>query len=71
MINSTRLLRELNRQYERDTLHDLTYEEALLRFAALWAEACALGIDTCEDWLADLEPDLAIARALNGLPPSP
>ena len=48
MIESTRLLRELNRKYEGDTLRDLSYEEALLRFAALWAEACALGIDTRE-----------------------
>lgn len=48
----------------------MTYEVALKRFAALWAEARALGIDARDDWLADLEPDLAIARALNGLPPS-
>lgn len=70
MIKSTRLLRELNERYERDALHGLSYEVALQRFAALWAEARALGVDTSEDWLSDLEPDLAVARALNGLPPS-
>jgi hypothetical protein len=71
MIRETHLLRELNRRYERETLQDLSYEEALQRFAALWAESRALGVDTREDWPSDLEPDLAIARALNGLPPSP
>lgn len=71
MIKSSRLLRELNRRYEREVVFHLDYEAALQRFAALWSEARALGIDTREDWLADLEPDLAVARALNGLPPSP
>lgn len=70
MIKSTRVLRELNRRYEREMLHGMSYEAALLRYAGLWAEARALGVDTREDWLRDLEPDLAIARALNGLPPS-
>jgi hypothetical protein len=70
MIKSSRLLQELNRRYEREALHGLSYEAALQRFAALWAEARALGVDNRGDWLSDLEPDLAIARALNGLPPS-
>jgi hypothetical protein len=70
MIKSSRLLQELNRRYEREALTDLSYEAALVRFAALWAEARVLGVDTSEDWLSDLEPDLAVARALNGLPPS-
>jgi len=63
-------LRELNRRYEREALVDLSYDAALQRFAALWAEARELGVVASEDWLTDLEPDLAIARALNGLPPS-
>ena len=70
MIKSSHLLQELDRRYERETQHDLSYEAALQRFAALWAEARELGVDTREDWLVDLEPDLAIARALNGLPAS-
>jgi hypothetical protein len=70
MIEPSQLLEELNRRYEREALEGMTYEVALQRFAALWAEAQALGFDGREDWLSDLEPDLAVARALNGLPPS-
>jgi hypothetical protein len=71
MIKSPHLLQELDRRYERERLADLTYEAALQRFAALWAEARELGVIDNEDWLTDLEPDLAIARVLNGLPPVP
>jgi hypothetical protein len=70
MIELPHLLEELARRYERKALEGMTYEVALQRFAALWAEARSLGFDARDDWLADLEPDLAIARALNGLPPS-
>ncbi|KPK78546.1 MAG: hypothetical protein AMS25_14785 [Gemmatimonas sp. SM23_52] len=70
MIESPQLLEELESRYEREALEGMTYEVALQRFAALWAEAQALGVDARDDWLADLEPDLAIARTLNGLAPS-
>jgi len=70
MIESPHLLEELARRYEREALEGMTYEAALQRFAALWAEARSLGFDARDDWLADLEPDLAVARAINGLPPS-
>ncbi len=43
---------------------------ALERFEALWAEALALGVLGQVDWETDLEPDLAVARAVNGLPPA-
>lgn len=66
MIRSPRLVQELNWLYEREALADLSYEEALQRFSALWAEACELGVVDSEDWLTDLKPDLAIARILNG-----
>jgi hypothetical protein len=68
MIKSPQLLEELNRRYERDALARLSYDVALQRFAALWAEARELGVIDSEDWLADLKPDLNIARILNGLP---
>jgi hypothetical protein len=48
----------------------LTLQEAVERFASLWAEARQLNPDLGEDWRADLEPDLAVARAVNGLPPA-
>ena len=47
----------------------MTYAEALDLFAALWAEARVLNPDFPGNWRTDVEPDLAIARALNGLPP--
>lgn len=70
MIKSPHLLRELERRYERAELADLSYDVALQRFAALWAEARELGAIDDGDWLTDLEPDLAIARILNGLSPA-
>jgi hypothetical protein len=69
MIVPSEKLAELEARYLRDAFSDLTYEEALERFAALWAEACALNPQMGKDWREDLEPDLAIARAVNGLPP--
>lgn len=70
MIRSSELLDELDRRYQREALRGLTYPQALERFTALWAEARALGASGRDDWEADLEPDLAIARAVNGLPPA-
>lgn len=46
-----------------------TYAEALAVFEALWDEAVALNPDFPGDWREDIRPDLAIARAINGLPP--
>ncbi len=66
MIKSPQLVRELNWRFEQEALADLSYEAALQRFSALWAEACELGVVDSEDWLTDLKPDLAIARILNG-----
>ena len=70
MIEAPHLLQELNRRYERAALADLSYDVALQRFAALWAEALELGVIDNEDWLSDLKADLAMARVLNGLPPT-
>ena len=68
MIERSGLLEDLERRYERETFAGMSYETALRRFAALWAEARALGFDGRDDWLSDLEPDLLIARTLNALP---
>ncbi|MEX2583650.1 MAG: hypothetical protein WD766_10265 [Gemmatimonadota bacterium] len=70
MIRSSPLLDQLDRQYARETLGDLSYREALAIFEALWREACALNPDFPGDWKDDIGPDLNIARALNGLPPT-
>ncbi|HEV8266450.1 MAG TPA: hypothetical protein VGQ06_15995 [Gemmatimonadales bacterium] len=71
MIQPTRRLAELEARYGRDAFRHLSYADALDLFAALWAEARALqGAALAEsDWRDDLEPDLAVARAVNGLPP--
>lgn len=46
----------------------MSYQQALELFGALWAEARALNPDIGRDWTSDLEADLAVARAVNGLP---
>lgn len=64
-------LHEFERRYARHRDSHATYGEALAVFKALWAEACRLRSDfPGVDWRRDLEPDLAIARAVNGLPPA-
>ncbi|MFQ5678770.1 MAG: hypothetical protein ACE5HP_04860 [Gemmatimonadota bacterium] len=70
MLERTERLEALERRWERRAYDDLTFPEALIRFGALWAEARALQKDRGGEWRSDLEPDLAIARAVNGLPPS-
>ncbi len=69
MIRSSATLEELEARYAREAFRDLSYPQALARFAAFWAEARALRPDVGSDWLDDLAPDLAVARAVNGLPP--
>jgi hypothetical protein len=70
MIVSSKRLDEFEAGYQREAFASLTYEDALARFAALWAEARVLSPDLGQDWRGDLEADLAVARAVNGLPPA-
>jgi hypothetical protein len=70
MVRSTRLLADFEARYAREGYRGLTYDAALGLYAALWAEACQLNRHIGEDWQDDLAPDLAIARAVNGLPPA-
>lgn len=70
MITSSPRLEELERRYQREAFRGLSYEQALARFSSLWAEARQLNPDVGKNWLEDLEPDLAVARAVNGLPPA-
>ncbi|MGH7572934.1 MAG: hypothetical protein ACREMK_13990 [Gemmatimonadota bacterium] len=69
MIRSSKRLEELEKPYQREAFRDLTFEEALRRFTALYLEARELNPDFGADWREDLEADLAVARAVNGLPP--
>ena len=69
MIRPTPELDDLERRWTREGLAGMGYREALSIFEALWSEALALNPDFPGNWRDDLGPDLAIARALNGLPP--
>ena len=71
MIQPSKRLQEFERRYTRETVAQLTYADALAIFQALWVEASELCPDFPGDWRSDIEPDVAIARALNGLPPRP
>src|SRR5688572_14488054 len=70
MIVSSRRLDEFEAQYQREAFATLSYGDALARFAALWAEARIIRPDLGQDWQEDVEADVAVARAVNGLPPA-
>jgi hypothetical protein len=71
MINPTTRWVELEARYGREAYRNLSYQAALELFAALWAEARALGAGAGGgDWEEDLAADRAVARAVNGLPPA-
>lgn len=69
MITATEQLARLEAQFAREAYKGLTYAQALERFTALWQLVRELRPESA-DWLDDLEPDFAIARAVNGLPPA-
>jgi hypothetical protein len=69
MLRRPERLDQIDRRHEREVYHGLTFEEALERFAALWVHARRLRPDLGSDWRDDLDSDIAIARAVNGLPP--
>ena len=69
MLRRTAGLEQLEGAYARERLARMTYQDALRLFASLWVEARRLNPSFPGDWRSDIEPDLAVARALNGLPP--
>lgn len=70
MLRPSPKLDALDRRHAAERIGSRTYAEALEVFAALWREALAIRPDFPGDWRDDLAPDLAVARAVNGLPPS-
>lgn len=57
----------LRREQGRTAVSDAErFAQGLAIFAALWREAESLGKLTHERWQDDIEPDLAIARAIDG-----
>jgi len=71
MIRNAEAVEAFERDFTRDVTGRRTYAEALAIFTALWRWARSLNPDFPGDWESDIEPDLAVARAINGLPPSP
>ncbi len=69
MIKSPDKVREIEETYNRSLYRDMHYEEALLRFEALWIEALSINIRIGKYWEEDVKPDIVLARILNGLPP--
>jgi len=65
MVKRTPLLEKFYRQLVAE--ENLSYEEALQIFEALYAEAVSVGAISDENVLEGLEVDLRIARAVNGL----
>jgi hypothetical protein len=48
----------------------VSYPAALALYTGLWMEAQLLNPDGGSDWEHDLAADIAVARAVNGLPPN-
>lgn len=69
MIRPSPELTRFEREYARSRDRTSTYQAAALVFEALWDEAKALNPSFPSDWETDIASDLAVARALNGLPP--
>jgi hypothetical protein len=70
MVVDTPRLRRFEAEYQRTAYRDLSLADALALFQRLLDEARALDPGFGRDWRSDLAPDLAIARAINGLPPA-
>lgn len=70
MIRANARWREFEAHYQREAYRDLSFHEALAAFEAMWRHARKLNPCLGEDWREDLKATIAVARALNGLPPS-
>jgi hypothetical protein len=69
MIADTPRLRRFEAEYQRNAYRQVSYADALACYAMLLGEARLLNPDFGTDWEEDLAADLAVARAINGLPP--
>jgi hypothetical protein len=70
MVVETPQLRRFEAEYQRTAYRRLSVLDALALFERLRDEARALDPTFGVAWQADMAPDLAIARAVNGLPPA-
>jgi hypothetical protein len=70
MITPHPALEEFEAEQARVAYAGMSYQEALARFEALWAYAREINPLMGADWREDIQADIAVARALNGLPPA-
>ncbi len=70
MVTASPLLAAFERRFQQEAFAHRGLPDALVRYAALWAYAREVNPDVGTDWQGDLEPDLAVARAVNGLSPA-
>ena len=70
MIRATARWQEFEARYRREAYRDLSFHEALAIFEAMWVHARKLNPNLGEDWREDIQASIAVARALNGLPPA-
>jgi len=70
MLNKPAVIARFEREDARRRYGNLSYLESLRLFEAMWAHAAAIDPGFAErDLDSGLESALAIARAVNGLPP--
>jgi hypothetical protein len=69
VIKPSALLLDFEARYAREAWRGLSYPAALALFTGLWTEAQLLNPGAGDDWERGLAADLAVARAVNGLPP--
>ena len=69
MLADNARLRRFEAAYQRTAYRSWTYHQALALYQMMLYEVRLLRPDLGQDWREDLASDLAIARALNGLPP--
>ena len=70
MVNRTEELDNFETKQARSAFAHLTYEEALRRFTEMWDYARIINPEIgteARDWREDIEPDIRLAAALNGL----
>jgi hypothetical protein len=69
MITSPAALEALDLEQARTAYRGLSYHDALARFTALWRYSREINLEIGANWRDDVEADIAVGRALNGLPP--
>jgi hypothetical protein len=70
MIISPAALAALDAREARVACAGRSYHDALARFTALWCYAREINPEIGVNWRDDIQADIAVARAVNGLAPA-